>query len=149
MAKKKSKARRSSGRRRMGAVPGGANLQILLGAVGGAIASRFITKAAAGLDPKVATAVNVVKAAAGYFAFGQTNPFVKGAGVGLFVAGSMDIATGFGLLNGIAGTPVVFRQLTGAPQRNVVPEISGAADYVGNTVPPEIALISGIYDDYS
>lgn len=147
MAKRKTKKSKSRRRSRVGALNG--DMSLLIGAVGGALVARIAASKMTSVKPVYQAAG---QAAIGFILSKQTNSMFRGAGIGLFVSGAISGAQSLNMLSGIIGRadrPIVFntagRQLNGA---DGVPQISGYnhADDLGN---PELALISGLYDDYS
>lgn len=138
MAKRRKKKSSSRRRGRVGAM--GGDLQILLGVGAGLIAGRFIKNSVATLDPKIMGAIQLV---AGWFVAGMGNPLIKGAGYGIFGNGALSLAQSFNLI----GMPTLYpRGIGQSPQSNVTPLISGTDDGLDG-VPPDVALISGVYGD--
>lgn len=139
MARRKKRTHHSRRRGRVGKM--GGELSILLGVAAGLIGGRFIKNSLATLDPKIMGAIQLV---AGWFASGMGNPIIKGAGFGLFGNGALTLAQSFNLI----GMPTLYPRSIAGPQSNVAPLISGYdSDSDINGVPPDVALISGVYGD--
>lgn len=112
MARKKKK--RSIGPRRVGAVKMKKEtndlLMLGLGAIGGAIAKRFIDTAlskqtAVQIDPKLLSTLEMV--GGGVLAYTVPNWLIKGVGIGFAAEGGVSLLQSMGVLSGITLTPDV------------------------------------------
>lgn len=140
MAKKKKTAkRRSTRRRRIGAIGGGDGLKLILGAAAGAIGGKLIaSKLPASIDGKIKSAILI---AGGFFLAGKAkNPLIKGVAVGMGATGAVALATDvlpagtLGLISEIGG----FSQYPNNPQLNA---IAGFNVHPNN---PQLNVIAGI-----
>lgn len=105
MAKRRKKAV-THRRRRVGAV-GSNDVKTVVGTVAGILAGRLLsTKLGATLNPKIMAAVQLL--GGGVVAIKAKNPLLKGIGYGLAANGALTGAQSFGVISGIAGTPLVF-----------------------------------------
>lgn len=152
MAKKHKAKKRTGRRRRVGAASSPVMSLLTVGAgsllgkfVSGQVATRF-----ANVPPIAVAGVQLV---GGFLLAKGRSPVMRNLGVGVFANGIGDATKSLGILNGVMGAPSV-RMIGG--QDNVVPLIGGAGDDMnfdgvdmGNLDAPEIAVISGTYDEYS
>lgn len=131
MAKRKRKAsgRAKSGRRRIGKIADKSTLALAAGVAGGAFVATFAASKLSSLDPKIKAAV---LAAGGIFIAGQSNPIIKGIGLGVAGAGALALVSSFGLIpasvSGI-GAPLInftprgingFNSYPNFPQANTI-----------------------------
>lgn len=135
---KKSAPRR---RRRVGAIGGGLDTQLLIGVAAGAVVGRLVSgKFLANMDPKISSGIQL---AAGVFLSMQKAPIVKGAGLGMIGSGAVGLSQSLKLIAGVAGT---YNQLAPVDQ---VASINGnkwaGLNYLGNPQgSPQPSVISGL-----
>lgn len=156
MAKKKSKKKATGGRRRVGKIPGGDAVPMIVGAIGGAILTKFANKQI-GTKVKPALLAGGEALVGGMVAAKAKNPFIKGIGIGMAAAGggalvgtlvpslagvgdqSLFITTQPKYLNGMENNP--FRNV---PKVGVVPGAFPRPASVGNARMNGINRVSGI-----
>lgn len=115
MAKKRSKKKSSGGgRRRVGKIPGGDGVQMIVGALGGAILTKLANKSlSTKLDPKILAGIELV--AGGALAVKSRNPLLKGVGIGMASgAGGALLGAFVPALAGMSGTESIY--MTTAPR---------------------------------
>lgn len=134
---KKSK-RSGSKKRRVGAVGGGDGVQLILGAIGGAVVSGIVaSKLPATMDAKIKGAILAV---AGFFVAKQKSPLIKGMGIGVAASGGLTVAKSLlpaGTIGEI-GYMAGFDQYANSPQMNT---IAGFDQYANS---PQNNVISGV-----
>lgn len=137
MAKKKTK-KKSSGRRKVGALKMGAGIEQLAGVVGGVVLTRIAKKfIPATINEKIVAGAEAV---GGYVLSNMTkSAFLKGVGMGISAGGVVTGLTSFGIITGIGGgvgKPIVFK--TTADGRSLmngfrdVPKVGSAANNFPN-----------------
>jgi len=139
MARRKS--RKKTTHRRSRRISGfGGDLQILLAATAGAVGGKILqSKLAATMNPKIIAGAS---AAVGLFLAKNSNPMLKGVGIGLFTAGGTGLAQSFNLISGIGAPPITF-------VRDSTPLINGAGMGAGYPEMNVVSGINGLYDDFS
>lgn len=110
MAKRRKK---SSGghKRRVSGLKMGGDVELIIGAIGGAILTKFAKKVIpATLDTKIVAGVETLGGGAVATMFGKKSNFIKGLGIGIAAMGAVDLGTSFGLITGVGGMgkPIVF-----------------------------------------
>lgn len=139
MAKRKKAPKKTTRRRRVGAI-GGDGLKLILGAIGGSIVAGVVgSKLPATLDDKVK---GLILAAGGYFVAKQSSPIVKGMGIGIAATGGLTLAKAIlpagtiGALNDAYMNG--FNEYANNPQMNAI------AGFSVNPNNPQMNVISGI-----
>jgi hypothetical protein len=120
-----AKKRKTTRRRRVGAINKSGLVATLGGIAVGALAARFVgTKLLSKLDPKISSGI---QAAAGVFLTMQKSPVLKGVGMGMFGSGIVSAGQSFNLIAGV-------------PSRS---------SYLQNEYPDEMPVISGSNNDWN
>lgn len=134
MAKRKKTKKtgtKKGGRRVRGASGMDAVLMVIGGIIGG-IGTTFANQKVTFLQNKW---IGLVESAiGGVLVWKMSNPFVKGLGVGVSIAGSTNAAKGFGLLAGV-GANRAFRQARPINGFRNVPKIGGNSAIPGRQFP--------------
>jgi hypothetical protein len=134
MARRKKSVRKSSRRRRIGAIGGGGDtVKLMIGTLGGAVAATFVgSKLPDSLDPKIKAAILL---AAGFMIARQKSPIVRGLGLGFGTAG------GAQLVNSLSGGAVGAIGWEGSPNSPQLTTIAGFQSYPNS---PQMNVISGV-----
>lgn len=134
MARKKRSVKKSSRRRRIGAVNGGGDtVKLMLGTLGGALAATFIgNKLPDSLDPKIKAGILL---AAGFMIARQKSAIVRGLGLGFGTAG------GAQLVNSLSGGSIGAIGWDANPNSPQLTTIAGFQNYPNS---PQMNVISGV-----
>ena len=106
-------------------------MELVLGAIGGAIVAKVAKKVIPTTVNAKYVAIGEVVLGGGVVMFAKKSAFLKGAGLGLAAAGSLDTLSSFGLIAGVGGMgkPIVFTtDGRGVNGFRDVPKIGGGAN---------------------
>lgn len=152
MARRKKTGRRRTRRgARMGAI--GGDLNLLLGVAAGALVGQLIAA-----NKQLQTTIQpqfmaFAQAGLGLVGAGMKQPILRAVSIGLFANGTIALAKNFGMISGIGQYPISNYppnyRTDPALEQNVAPLISGPNYDNDSMGVPELALISGMFDEYS
>lgn len=141
MAKRKKAVKRSTRRRRVGAI-GGDGVKVILGAVVGSVAANLVaSKLPATLDDKIKGAIIAV---AGFFVAKQSSPMIKGLGIGMAASGGVTLAKAVLPAGTLGAIGYDWDRLSGFNSYPNNPQLNAIAGFNVNPNNPQTNVIAGI-----
>lgn len=140
MARRKKTAKKTSSRRRRVGAIGGDGLKLVIGAIAGSIAATYAGNMVTGIDGKIKNGVMI---AGGVLLSKQSNPFIKGAALGIAAKAGHGLLMDFGVIG--AGPMLDFdRQISGFDSYPNNPQLNAIAGFNSFPNRPELNVISGV-----